>query len=329
MQERQGGGGPEEGRAGGRPTATARRMAVPPAKGIGPTAAARAPCAAPAPPPAAPPAKDQPALRPSADGPGGAHATAGTRARPVSDSHAAQSKLAPSSTAEPVAYLDDVRKIYNVGGTEVRALAGVSVSFAAGSFWAIMGPSGSGKSTMLNLLGCLDRPTSGRYLLEGQDVADWTTTRSASIRLRHLGFIFQSFNLIPQLTVRENIELPLFYLAGRHTTAEPAREELAGRVGSGGTPGAPPDRALRRPAAARGDRARPGQRPRHPPGRRADRQPRLRATGVQIMDLLADLNRQGKTMIVVTHEADIARYAGHRLHMRDGRVDVSRRTRPA
>ena len=98
--------------------------------------------------------------------------------------------------------LENVTKVYQVGQTEVRALAGVTISFNAGSFWAIMGPSGSGKSTMLNLLGCLDRPTSGHYVLEGHDVADLNDNALSEIRLRHLGFIFQSFNLIPQLTVR-------------------------------------------------------------------------------------------------------------------------------
>jgi len=112
-------------------------------------------------------------------------------------------------TAVTVACFEDVTKVYQMGATEVRALAGVSVSFKVGEFWAIMGPSGSGKSTMLNLLGCLDRPTSGRYLLEEQDVAALNDDALSEFRLRHLGFVFQSFNLIPQLTVRENIELAL------------------------------------------------------------------------------------------------------------------------
>ncbi|MHC5058819.1 MAG: ABC transporter ATP-binding protein, partial [Planctomycetota bacterium] len=130
-----------------------------------------------------------------------------------------------------LARLDEVTKVYEMGETEVRALAGVTVSFKSGSFWAIMGASGSGKSTMLNLLGCLDRPTSGRYVLEGNDVADLDDNALSELRLRHLGFIFQSFNLIPQLTVCENIELPLFYLDHDAHESAARAEEMAGRVG--------------------------------------------------------------------------------------------------
>ena len=138
---------------------------------------------------------------------------------------------AAAVTGDALVRLDNVTKIYQVGQTEVRALAGVTISFDAGSFWAIMGPSGSGKSTMLNLLGCLDRPTSGHYVLEGHDVADLIDNALSEIRLRHLGFIFQSFNLIPQLTVRENIELPLYYLDWDPEQSAARAEEMAERVG--------------------------------------------------------------------------------------------------
>lgn len=137
----------------------------------------------------------------------------------------------PATTAAIVARFEDVTKVYQMGATEVRALAGVSVSFEVREFWAIMGPSGSGKSTMLNLLGCLDRPTSGRYLLEGQDVAVLNDDALSEFRLRHLGFIFQSFNLIPQLTLRENIELPLYYLGWDADESAARAEAMAERVG--------------------------------------------------------------------------------------------------
>ena len=117
----------------------------------------------------------------------------------------------PRNKEEAVVSLTDVRKTYQMGSQAVHALDGVSVDFMPGSYWAIMGASGSGKSTLLNLLGCLDVPTSGRYLLQGNDVGSMDDDALSDVRLRHIGFIFQSFNLIPSLTVRENIELPLYY----------------------------------------------------------------------------------------------------------------------
>ncbi len=230
-----------------------------------------------------------------------------------------RTRHAPPDSADLVR-LEDVTKIYRVGDSEVHALAGVSVKFRAGSFWAIMGPSGSGKSTMLNLLGCLDRPTSGRYVLEGNDVAVLDDNALSTIRLQHLGFIFQSFNLIPQLTVRENIELPLFYLDWDAERSRQRAEEMAARVGLS-------DRLNHRPAELSG-----GQQQRVAIARALAADPSIlladeptgnldSATGDQIMGLLAELNQQGKTIIMVTHEPDIARYAHFRLHMRDGRID--------
>jgi putative ABC transport system ATP-binding protein len=227
---------------------------------------------------------------------------------------------AQPASSSAVAYLENVRKIYHVGGTDVHALAGVSVAFAAGSFWAIMGPSGSGKSTMLNLLGCLDRPTAGRYVLEGHDVADLDDNQLSEARLRHLGFIFQSFNLIPQLTVRENIELPLYYLDWPAKDSAQRAEEMAERLGLS-------DRLNHRPTELSG-----GQQQRVAIARALATNPSIlladeptgnldSVTGEQIMSLLVELNRQGKTVIVVTHEADWARFASHRLHMRDGLID--------
>jgi len=226
----------------------------------------------------------------------------------------------PTATAITVARFEDVTKVYPMGATEVRALAGVSVSFEAGEFWAIMGPSGSGKSTMLNLLGCLDRPTSGRYLLGGQDVAALDDDALSEFRLRHLGFVFQSFNLIPQLTVRENIELPLYYLDWDIGESAARADAVAERVGLG-------DRLGHRPAELSG-----GEQQRVAIARALSTDPSMlladeptgnldSATSQQIMGLLSDLNRQGTTVIMVTHEHELAQYARRRLHMRDGLID--------
>ena len=123
--------------------------------------------------------------------------------------------------------LENARKTYQMGSQEVNALAGVTVSFKRGSLWAIMGPSGSGKSTMMNILGCLDRLTSGHYYIEGQEVSLLDDDALSELRLKHLGFIFQSFNLIPQLTVQRNIELPLYYLGWDAAKSAQRAEELA------------------------------------------------------------------------------------------------------
>jgi putative ABC transport system ATP-binding protein len=226
----------------------------------------------------------------------------------------------PATTAVTVARFEDVTKVYSMGATEVRALAGVSIAFEVGTFWAVMGPSGSGKSTMLNLLGCLDRPTSGRYLLEGQDVAVLDDNALSEFRLRHLGFVFQSFNLIPQLTVRENVELPLYYLGWDADESAARADAMADRVGLAG-------RLEHRPSELSG-----GEQQRVAIARALATDPAIlladeptgnldTATGGQIMGLLAELNEQGKTVIMVTHEPELAKYAHHRLHMRDGLID--------
>ncbi len=228
----------------------------------------------------------------------------------------------PSGTnaASVVAELQDVAKIYRMGSQQVHALSGTSVTFERGSSWAIMGPSGSGKSTMLNLLGCLDRPTSGRYLLEGRDVSHLDDDQLSEFRLRHLGFIFQSFNLIAQLTVRENIELPLFYLGWESARSAEWAAELGDRVGLA-------DRLEHRPTELSG-----GQQQRVAVARAMANDPPIlladeptgnldSATGHQIMTLLGELHAQGKTIITVTHESEIAAHATHRLHLRDGCID--------
>ncbi|MDK1022435.1 MAG: ABC transporter ATP-binding protein, partial [Candidatus Hydrogenedentes bacterium] len=196
----------------------------------------------------------------------------------------------------------------------------VSMTFTQGSFHAIMGASGSGKSTLLNLLGCLDRPTGGTYLFEGRDVMTLNDDALSELRLRYIGFIFQSFNLIPQLTVRENIGLPLFYQKWSVSRRAERAEELAHEVGLA-------DRLNHRPAELSG-----GQQQRVAIARALANDPHIiladeptgnldSKTGMQIMEMLSGLNAKGKTLIMVTHEAYIADFATTRIHMRDGQVD--------
>ena len=215
--------------------------------------------------------------------------------------------------------LRSLSKTYAMGDQVVHALRNVDVDFGRGEFWAIMGASGSGKSTMLNVLGCLDRPTSGEYFLEGRDVARLDDDALSEIRLRHLGFVFQSFNLIPQLTVAENIALPLYYLGAPAEESQARAEALARRVGLG-------DRLAHRPSELSG-----GQQQRVAIARALANDPVLlladeptgnldSAMSIEIMGLLSDLHREGKTVIMVTHEPDIAAFAQKRLVMRDGRI---------
>ncbi len=216
--------------------------------------------------------------------------------------------------------LVNVHKIYQMGTQKVKALAGISVSFRRGSFWAIMGPSGSGKSTMMNILGCLDHLTSGRYILEGSDISTLNDDALSELRLRRLGFIFQSFNLISQLTVQRNIELPLYYLGWDVAQSAQRAEELAQSVGLG-------DRLNHRPAELSG-----GEMQRVAIARALANDPQIlladeptgnldTATGKQILKLLTKLNEQGRMIIMVTHEQDVAGHAHHRLHMLDGLID--------
>lgn len=225
-----------------------------------------------------------------------------------------------SETGMDVILLEHVCKTYTVGEQEVRAVDNVSLAFAPGAFCAVMGPSGSGKSTMLNLLGCLDRPSSGRYMIAGEDVSKLDDDRLSDIRLKHLGFVFQSFNLIPQLTVLENIALPLFYLGWSTEKSAAHAAELAETVGLA-------TRLRHRPTELSG-----GQQQRVAIARALANDPKIiladeptgnldTSTGDQIMALLCDLNRQGKTIIMVTHEPSIALHAKRRIHMLDGHIE--------
>lgn len=225
-----------------------------------------------------------------------------------------------SVATPPLISLEGVRKTYRLGSQEVDALAGVSLSVANGTFWAIMGPSGSGKSTMLNVLGCLDRISDGRYLFEGNDISRLSDSQLSELRLKRLGFIFQSFNLIPQLNVQENIELPLVYLGWDSAHRAQRALELARLVGL-------EDRLAHRPSELSG-----GQQQRVAIARSLANDPPVlladeptgnldSTTGQQIMGLLGDLHRNGKTIIMVTHDSDVAEAASHCVYIRDGRIE--------
>jgi putative ABC transport system ATP-binding protein len=221
--------------------------------------------------------------------------------------------------AEPVIRIVDVAKRYVIGQNVVNALDGVSFGVRTGEFLAIMGSSGSGKSTMLNILGCLDRPSEGEYWLNGVNVAHMEDDALSDHRLYNLGFVFQSFHLIPQLTVEENIALPLFYRGLDDDEVAPRVKELAEAVGM-------ENRLEHHPYELSG-----GQRQRVAIARALANNPPViiadeptgnldTATSVQIMKLLTELNEKGRTILMVTHEDDVAAFAKSRIVLRDGRI---------
>lgn len=214
----------------------------------------------------------------------------------------------------------DLRKTYVIGGEPVHALDGVSLSVDEGEFVAIMGSSGSGKSTMLNILGCLDVPTSGSYLLDGTEVAARTRTELAHIRNRKLGFVFQNFNLLPRTSAFENVELPDLYM-GRLSRRE-RRERamhLLSRVGLAGrenhTPAQLSGGQQQRVAIARALMNNPPVVFADEPTGNLDTK-----SSIEIMNLFTELSREGITIVMVTHEDDIASYAKRHVVMRDGKV---------
>lgn len=221
----------------------------------------------------------------------------------------------------PLIGLQDIRKIYQMGTQEVRALAGVSLEIYPNDYVAIMGPSGSGKSTMMNIIGCLDTPTDGTYLLNGQNVSHMEDDELAEVRNREIGFVFQTFNLLPRVNCLQNVELPLIYSGLRKAK----RREMAARalenVGLG-------DRMDHKPNELSG-----GQRQRVAVARALVNNPSLlladeptgnldTRTGEEIMMLFETLYRRGNTLLVVTHEEDIAHHARRIIRLRDGLVEV-------
>ncbi len=217
------------------------------------------------------------------------------------------------------ALIEDVTKEYAMASETVRALRGVSISIPEGDYVAIMGASGSGKSTLLNLLGCLDRPTAGRIVLGDDDVSQLNDDELSEIRASRIGFVFQSYNLIPQLTVLENIEVPLYYQRQLVGGGRDRARELAALVGLG-------DRLGHRPTQLSG-----GQQQRVAIARSLINDPYFiladeptgnldSATTEEILALLGDLNREGKTIIMVTHEHDVGEQSKRIIRLRDGMV---------
>jgi putative ABC transport system ATP-binding protein len=228
----------------------------------------------------------------------------------------------------PLIETEKLTRLYNLGGETVAALDGVSLSVEAGEFVAVMGPSGSGKSTFMNVIGCLDRPTSGSYVLDGEPVSGMTADALAAIRNRKLGFVFQQFHLLERLDALGNVELPMIYAGEERPERRRKAEAALRRVGLG-------DRLHHRPNQLSG-----GQQQRVAVARALVNAPRMlladeptgaldSRTSVNLMALFQELNREGTTVILVTHEPDVARYASRVIRFRDGRVLSDTRQTPA
>jgi putative ABC transport system ATP-binding protein len=229
--------------------------------------------------------------------------------------------MIPPMNSSAIIRIEGIEKKFFLGGENVvRALCGIDLEVSPGSYIAIMGPSGSGKSTMLNILGCLDRPTAGRYFLGGEDVSTMSDDELSEARSKRIGFIFQSYNLIPQLTVLENIQVPLFYQGRDIKETLDHCLRLADMVGLG-------DRLEHRPAQLSG-----GQQQRVAIARSLVNDPLLiladeptgnldSKTGAEVLELISRLNEGGKSIILVTHDEKIAQRAHRVIHMKDGLID--------
>lgn len=222
-------------------------------------------------------------------------------------------------TDTPILVFEQLCKTYQLGTVELKVLRDIDLTIERGEYVAIMGPSGSGKSTLLNMIGCLDHPTSGDYRLGGQNVSLLSDDQLSLIRGAHIGFIFQSFNLIEQLNVVENIEIPMYYQGFSEEKSAKRAEELATMVGLG-------DRLKHRPSELSG-----GQQQRVAIARALANEPLIiladeptgnldSQSGRDILNILDDLHQQGKTLIAVTHDEGIAAHAERTIHLFDGRI---------
>jgi putative ABC transport system ATP-binding protein len=213
----------------------------------------------------------------------------------------------------------DLRKTYTLGNQTVRALDGVSLSIATGEMVAIRGPSGSGKSTLMHILGCLEQPDSGTYRLAGDEVSRLSKNQLSEIRGKRIGFVFQTFNLLPRMTAMENVELPMLYVGARdahHRAGEALKTVALG------------DRTHHQPNQLSG-----GQRQRVAIARAIVNNPDIiladeptgaldSRTGEEILDLFKELNLQGRTILIVTHDANVAHHCGREIYLRDGRIET-------
>jgi putative ABC transport system ATP-binding protein len=223
------------------------------------------------------------------------------------------------ASRHPVIKVQQLKKYYYMGRNVVPALRGINLAVAHGEFLAVMGPSGSGKTTFMNLLGCLDRPTSGSYILDGEDVSQMSANELADVRNARLGFIFQSFNLLPRMTSLANVQLPLVYAGASQQERQQRALQALGLVGL-------LDRAHHRPTELSG-----GQQQRVAIARALVTRPSLiladeptgnldSHTSMEIMAILQRLNSRGITIVLVTHESDIANYCQRKVLFRDGRL---------
>ena len=243
-------------------------------------------------------------------------------------SAAPSATLAREAFSGPVIHTEDLWRTYQMGAEEIHALRGVSFDIQPGEYVAVMGPSGSGKSTLMNLIGCLDTPSKGKYVLRGKVVSEMNDDELAAIRNREIGFVFQTFNLLPRATALHNVELPLVY-AGvpKEKRIELAKKSIA-MVDLA-------ERMMHKPNELSG-----GQRQRVAIARALVMNPSIlladeptgnldSATGEEIMKLFERLHEQGHTIILVTHERDIADHAHRTIHIRDGRIESDERRKGA
>lgn len=222
--------------------------------------------------------------------------------------------------SDPLIAIEGVWKTYDRGETAVHALQGLNLSIRHGEYVAIMGPSGSGKSTLLHIVGCLDTPTQGSYLLRGEQVADLASAKLAGLRNRTIGFVFQSFNLLPRASLLRNIELPLLYGGVGSDERRARAQEMLDRVGLGGRSKSLPNQLSggqrQRAAVARALVTSPALLLADEPTGNLDQ-----TTGGEVMHLFDELNGAGQTVIIVTHDTSVAAHAKRIVHIVDGKID--------